>query len=189
MGTWSSPTTVAKADELARLMQAPIPARNADNALYDLMGDDGLFDMVVAAREVGKDCDVRSLVVVKLDEWLNWKEPADWTRRWEPGAEERLVALYDRYRETISGNDVLHSIARFPGRKAARMAVAWALDLDPGRTKALEVADWTAPGVYAVATPDDRVFRFDTVDGVVVEAPADRRELILNAVRGEAPSP
>lgn len=188
MGTWSSPTTVAKAAELGRLMENPIPARDADDALYDLMGDDGLFDMIVAAREVGRDCDVRGLVVAKLDEWLNWKEPAEWTRRWEPGAEERLIGIFDGYRGSICESDVLHSIVRFPGEKAARDAVAWALDLDARQAKALEVKEWVVPNVLAVVTPDDRVFRFDSVDGCSVEAPADRRLLILNELRAGRPS-
>jgi len=189
MGTWSSPTTVAKAEALSRLMENPIPARDADNDLYDLMGDDGLFDMIAAAREVGKGCDVRSLVVAKLDEWLNWMEPSDWTKRWEPGAEEKLLSVFNRHREAICESDVLHSIVKFSGSKAARDAVAWVLEMDARKAKELEVVDWLVPSVFVVIAPDERVFRFDGVDGCSAEAPEGRRELILSAVRQNSPTP
>lgn len=189
MGTWSSPTTVAKAEALSRLMENPVPARNADNDLYDLMGDDGLFDMIAAAREVGKDCDVRSLVVAKLDEWLNWMEQSDWTKRWEPGAEERLLSVFNRHREVICESDVLHSIVKFPGAKAARDAVAWVLEMDARQAKELEVMDWLVPSVFVVIAPGGRVFRFEGADGCTVEAPEDRRELLASMVRGNEPKP
>jgi hypothetical protein len=44
MGTWSQPNTTTKACELQRLMTAPITRKTACDQLYDLVGDDDLFD-------------------------------------------------------------------------------------------------------------------------------------------------
>ncbi len=84
-GTWSAPQTVEQARELAELMKAPIPVSVAADKLYNLMGDDDLFDTFYDVEEKdGLDADVRYFVAAKLDEWISvlgtdedpgWRDP------------------------------------------------------------------------------------------------------------------
>lgn len=64
MGTWALPNTKEKAQALHELMQKPLKANNkATSKLYDLYGDDRLFDAIEDRREkYGKGYDLRFLV-------------------------------------------------------------------------------------------------------------------------------
>lgn len=71
-GTWSTPDSDREIAELDELMQKPIAAGidgdNANGVLYDLIGDDELFDQFTeVARNQGPDTDIRNLVVSWLD--------------------------------------------------------------------------------------------------------------------------
>ena len=67
MGTWALPKTVKKAKELQELMSLPLSAEIASDKLYDLIGDDDLFDKIISVEnECGKDHDVRDLVKSSL---------------------------------------------------------------------------------------------------------------------------
>ena len=47
MGTWALPNTKEKANALQELMQKPLKANNkSKDKLYDLYGDDELFDEI-----------------------------------------------------------------------------------------------------------------------------------------------
>ncbi len=64
MGTWSTPNTMAKANKLAKLLAKPLPGEKATDVLYDLVGDDDLFDNIDR-----QSSDVRRLVADKLEKW------------------------------------------------------------------------------------------------------------------------
>jgi hypothetical protein len=68
MGTWSQPRTEEKAKQLAKLMATPLAKKNACDLLYDLVGDDDLFDLI---DELDSDSDVRFLVRDHLADTLN----------------------------------------------------------------------------------------------------------------------
>ena len=62
-GSWSCPNTVQKAKELVNLLNKPLPASEASDKLYNLLGDDKLFDNIEDyENEEGPDYDVRFLV-------------------------------------------------------------------------------------------------------------------------------
>lgn len=71
-GTWHWPTNDDEYREIAELLSGPLPvgidAINATNALYDLLGDDELFDELgeLAERE-GEDADAAPLVMSWLE--------------------------------------------------------------------------------------------------------------------------
>jgi hypothetical protein len=72
-GTWAFPDTQKEVAQLDRLMQKPIQAgtggENATGVLYDIIGDDQLFDDIAKEAETsGPDFDVRSMVISWLDE-------------------------------------------------------------------------------------------------------------------------
>jgi hypothetical protein len=75
-GTWSLPDTDDKIYELDEIMAKPLEAgmdgSNATSMLYDIIGDDTLFDAIGEAADVdGPEVDVRPLVV----NWLAQNNP------------------------------------------------------------------------------------------------------------------
>lgn len=75
-GTWATPESEEQIAELKKLMQQPLLAgmdgMDATNALYDIIGDDELFDAVYhLADSQGPDADVRPLVKT----WLRDNQP------------------------------------------------------------------------------------------------------------------
>ncbi len=51
MGTWSLPNTTEKAKALKTMMAEPILRHTAADQLYDLTGDDNLFDFIGASPD------------------------------------------------------------------------------------------------------------------------------------------
>ena len=46
MGTWALPQTKKSAEQLAALMAKPLKANQAEDAIYNLLGDDELSDNI-----------------------------------------------------------------------------------------------------------------------------------------------
>lgn len=77
MGVWALPQTVKQAKELQKLVSKPLTADIATDQLYDLIGDDDLFDRILEEKEAcGDDYDVRILVKSSLSKFLDQKENA-----------------------------------------------------------------------------------------------------------------
>lgn len=70
-GTWSLPNTKQKAMKLKKILSKPLSAEKAGDVLYDLTGDDSLYDMFdeLIADGEGKD-DIRYMVVDKVKKWV-----------------------------------------------------------------------------------------------------------------------
>lgn len=91
-GTWEAPQTSKQAKELVSLMRNPIPASQAADMLYHLVGDDELFDAIAEAESKdGPESDVRYLVRSKLEDWLKnldmFRDP------WDPRAVKLLQSV------------------------------------------------------------------------------------------------
>jgi hypothetical protein len=69
-GTWAVPDTDDEIDKLIDILSNPLPAgvdgQNATNILYDVIGDDRLFDQIAEVAKVDPEEDVRSVV----ENWL-----------------------------------------------------------------------------------------------------------------------
>lgn len=65
-GTWSLPSTIDAVSELNKLMSQPLPAKDATDKLYDLFGDDDLFDEIDNIAEENPEQDVRDIVKYHL---------------------------------------------------------------------------------------------------------------------------
>ena len=69
-GTWALPEDDQAIDKLIELLSSPLPAgvdgQNATNALYDIIGDDQLFDRIEEVAKVDPNEDVRSMIT----DWL-----------------------------------------------------------------------------------------------------------------------
>jgi hypothetical protein len=70
-GTWATPDTPEKQQKLIELLSAEFPvgadATNATEQLYDLIGDDELFDQLEALAEQDPDADCRQVVMDRMD--------------------------------------------------------------------------------------------------------------------------
>lgn len=90
-GTWSAPQTVEQAQRLIQLLDQPLPASEAAEKLYMLMGDDDLFDHIQESIEKdGPNTDVRPLVKGYIRKWVN--NPDMFVNAWDPEALEMLRA-------------------------------------------------------------------------------------------------
>jgi hypothetical protein len=71
-GTWQLPDTPEKQAQLVKLMSAELPvgadATNATEQLYDLIGDDELFDRLQELADRDADADARQVVFDRLQE-------------------------------------------------------------------------------------------------------------------------
>lgn len=81
-GTWALPDTKEKAEQLQKLMESPIEADSeVYNKLYDIYGDDKLFDEIDQAMEKGDIEDIRNIIKVELGESIknidSWKNKPD----------------------------------------------------------------------------------------------------------------
>ena len=69
-GTWATPDTPEKQKKLVELLSAEFPvgsdATNATEQLYDLIGDDELFDQLEALAEKDADADCRQVVMDRM---------------------------------------------------------------------------------------------------------------------------
>ena len=71
-GTWSTPDTPQAENDLKLLLSKPFPvgpnATYATEKLYDLLGDDQLFDQLAELAEQDPDADARPLILARLEE-------------------------------------------------------------------------------------------------------------------------
>jgi hypothetical protein len=71
-GTWATPDTPEKQAQLVELMSATLPvgadATNATEQLYDLIGDDQLFDQLQTLAEQDANADARPIIYDRMQE-------------------------------------------------------------------------------------------------------------------------
>ena len=77
-GTWALPDTPEKQDQLVTLLSTDLPvgadATNATEQLYDLVGDDHLFDQLLDLAETDANADARQVVIDRLQELSEFPE-------------------------------------------------------------------------------------------------------------------
>ena len=81
-GTWATPDTAQTKKQLQQLMAKELPvgadATNATEQLYDLLGDDQLFDQLAELADQDPDADARPLIQARMAELgINIELPAD----------------------------------------------------------------------------------------------------------------
>ena len=76
-GTWSIPDTPEKVKELKDLMQQELPADEAQDKIYGILGDDELFDDIAEMADKDPKADVRGMIVRRLDDLGLLKKKVD----------------------------------------------------------------------------------------------------------------
>jgi len=78
MGHWKLPNTVGDAETLRDIIAHGLPAQNASEVLYGVLGSDDLFDRLSKARKMHPSWDVAPLVVNAIAEiYFTGSNPAD----------------------------------------------------------------------------------------------------------------
>ena len=71
-GTWAMPETPEAKDKLATLLMSELPvgpdATNATEQLYDVFGDDELFDNLAELAREDADADARPVIIARMEE-------------------------------------------------------------------------------------------------------------------------
>lgn len=102
-GTWSGPTTIMKARQLMKwttLLNGMIPTSEATSRLYNLIGDDALFDAIedngtVTEGATGKVIEarlLRTMIKTKVKEQLQSLAEGRWNGEWDEAAVALLQA-------------------------------------------------------------------------------------------------
>ena len=80
-GTWATPDTPEKKQKLADLLSTELPvgadATNATEQLYDLLGDDVLFDKLEELADANANADARQTIFVRMQELGNDPDVAE----------------------------------------------------------------------------------------------------------------
>jgi hypothetical protein len=74
-GTWATPETPEQKQQLIELLSAELPvgadALNATEQLYDILGDDQLFDQLETLADQDADADARQIIFNRMQELAN----------------------------------------------------------------------------------------------------------------------
>lgn len=103
-GAWALPNTTKRAKDLEKLFKSPLTAKIAKNKLYDLFGDDHLFDILDDYIKDGdNDLDVRNVIKDELEIMLNdyIKRPKDFLVKFD---DEAIKILNNIVKNTLKRN-------------------------------------------------------------------------------------
>ena len=125
-GTWSIPDTPEKVRELKDLMKQELPADEAQDKIYGILGDDELFDDIAEMESKDPKADVRGMIVRRLDDLGLIKKKNE-------SIEETTINYVDDY-DTITKIDIEKDGIMYNGSD-------------------IKVYDWDGPA-KAVLTPE-----------------------------------
>jgi hypothetical protein len=91
-GTWSVPETPEQVEKLTNLLKNPLNAEKALDELYDVFGDDELFDDLEVMKRNEPETDVRHVVIRRLKDMNFIKEVRENAK---PTNESRKVSVTD----------------------------------------------------------------------------------------------
>lgn len=92
-GTWAIPETQREVEDLQELLLNPIKAEEAEDLIYDLVGDDDLFDAIDAQIEKNPETDVRPIIIDRLRELL---DPEEYEQSMNEEIHKMLVDLVNK---------------------------------------------------------------------------------------------
>jgi hypothetical protein len=169
-GTWATPDTPEKQAQLVELLSAEFPvgadATNATEQLYDLIGDDMLFDQLETLADQDANADARQIVYNRLQELSNDPAIAEVLNQLNidtdtPAEQEDPADEIDQL------DEMLPALGAAVGRAVAANAIGSMLDNDE------EEVDEAIGGSYFVVFDDGRE-PYGPVDQQQANSIADR---------------
>lgn len=178
MGCWAIPSRSSAVGALRALLGSEMSAADAGKRLYNVFGDDELFDAIAAARKIAPACDVRTIVAVRLGELVYLTKDARWELEDEVRSE--IKELVQDVISKMEPDDVVLKIGTpLTQESATRMVAAVVGQQD---TSAFVALGSMLPGGYAVMTDKEIVYHVSHLGGIVREVPEDRRSEYDQAV-------
>ena len=95
-GTWALPFSLDDAQQLTKIFKNKIPADKAERLLWNLIGNDELFDNLKYYQD---EQDVRIPVAMKLKEWYKAynKDRSTFSRIWDPRSMVLIKKIIDEH--------------------------------------------------------------------------------------------
>lgn len=134
-GTWALPDSRETASQFLDLLKKPIPLASASDVLYDVLGDDELFDRIADLKDLSKKdkidpstIDVRGVVIRRMKELL--KQSPGWKNQ-DPKVISTLKSLLKVDESKLISEGIFDFFgpsaqekakAEFEARRAARLA-------------------------------------------------------------------
>jgi uncharacterized protein (DUF1778 family) len=164
MGTWSLPKTNTEFRKLFEILEQPLAAKDTENKLYSVLGDDDLFDNVAKAIKTDPGADVRSLVLNRI--WqIYFTSQAASSIMLEP----LDPFVLDQITNPVDADDVFHKVTAIKTAEAAKRKVMWALDAKPEDEGNFNSFRETNGMDFLVEDNNERVFRVEAISEVVNE--------------------
>jgi hypothetical protein len=155
-GTWSAPYTKGQAEKVRDMLENPLSPAEAKDKLYDLLGNDDLFDEI---QQYDRDEDVRPAVVKYIrDTFVRNFDQSQWKHDFEPEALKILQDVGKQMKQLTE--DRLRSIIHEELQRLREAAV------DRGFLNGFAdgLEDLTGRDAHFMRSKEDAV-RFDSLDG------------------------
>lgn len=175
MGHWKLPNTVSDAETLRDIVARDLPAENASEALYGVLGSDDLFDRISHARRFHPEADVGCLVVNAIAEIYFTGDDAH-----NIASADAVKVLRDIVDARVGDKrDVFYHLEKIPDAEVALNRFAHYLEIRPQHRSNWEVArdpngfDWVARNNVG------NMFRLSALDDFVMEIADCNAEIYL----------
>jgi hypothetical protein len=175
MGHWKLPKTVEEAETLRDIVYRVLPAENASETLYGVLGSDDLFDRISKARKAHPWWDVGSLVVNAVAEIYFTADDAQ-----EIASAEVAAILRDIVDSRVGDKrDIFYTLQTIHNADQALDRFAHWLEIRPQDRSNWEVArdpngfDWIA------RNSGGDMFRLSAIDDFVMEIGFFNAEIYL----------
>jgi hypothetical protein len=114
-GTWSVPDTPEQVQKLTTLLKNPLDAETALDELYDVFGDDELFDDLEVMKREEPETDVRHVVIRRLKDMNFIKEVRENAKQVEEAVGEFADPIYDLIDDLGASDNhpVLNDLGRY----------------------------------------------------------------------------
>ena len=170
MGTWGVPNTTEKAILLEEMMGRPVVASEVVDRLYDVLGNDTLWDLLDEVRAQDPEADVRPLIAAHLEEMTRWSIPSDFARPWEPGVRTRLEFLASGFADSRLPPMKSFAVQDDGDGRSAAEHLTGALFASTNGDRLFR-GSRIAPGVYALFDVEtEKLFRVECRYGLMQEA-------------------
>ena len=162
MGTWIIPNTNKSVSEMQALLATPLPAKIAEDAVWDVFGDDNLLDNIVKVKKIDPDADVRCIITHSINQrFLSDFDPSSMA------SDEVIDALSDMIDSIdIPDDDVFSRIKVFSDIDDALSHAKHQLDV-PQEDLEWEIALSPKNFNYLIKSPKGDIYRLDNLSAVV----------------------
>lgn len=164
MGTWALPQSISTFTSLIERLQSTVTANDATTLLYPIFGDNNLFDRIDKAAKIDRITDVRSLIRNRISQIYFTGQPTT-----EIICDPIPQELMDQINAPTKPNDIFFYMAAIRNASEAKKSVMWAMDAQENEAENYLAFREPSGMDFIVTDRNDRVFRVEAIDDVVLE--------------------